>query len=347
MTDTPTRPLRVLESVGEIKPTTNPYLALLIGALRRRDDVDIMHFSFTRAIFGGYDVFHVHWPEVTFGGHRPIGRLVRRLLTTVLLLRLDITRTPIARTWHNTDRPSGLSRWDVLLLDWFDRRTRVRIRLNDVTVLPTDIPVVTIPLGHYRDWYAGRTKYDAVAGRVAYVGLIRRYKGVENLVSAFRDVRFPGATLRVSGRPSSDELRATISELAGSDERIALRFRFIDDADFVREVTEASVVALPFVHMHNSSTVLTALSVDRPVLVPDNAVNRSLAAEFGDGWIHTYEGELTGAVIDDVLRSIAERPPAAPPRLDARGWDEAARLHVDAFRLATATRRQSAKTPRT
>ncbi|MGV8846994.1 glycosyltransferase [Tessaracoccus sp.] len=330
--------IRVLQSVREIKPTTNPYLVMLITHLREHEDVDVSLFSFPRAFFHRYDVFHVHWPEVTFGGHNARGRLMRRSLTSLLLLRLTLTRTPIVRTWHNTDRPTGLSRWDHVLLDGFDRLTRVRIRLNGLSRLSEDVPVITIPLGHYREWFAGRVTYPARRGRVAYVGLIRRYKGVEDLVRRFRDVTHPAATLHICGKPSSEELVEEITALAEGDDRIHTTFGFVEEDDFVREVTEASLVALPFLHMHNSSTVLTALSLDRPVLVPDGDVNRAMAEEVGPGWIHMYSGELTSAVIDETLRRIDERQPPAPPNLDARGWDEAADLHLDAYRLARSPR---------
>lgn len=326
--------VRVLESVGSLKPTTNPYLALLIGALQARDDVAVKFFSFPAAIFGRWDVFHVHWPEVIFGGHRPIGRLVRRLLATALLARIAITRSPIVRTWHNTDRPSGLSRWDHRLLDGFDHFTGVRIRLNDVTELPADVPVVTVAHGHYRDWFAGRRVSAAIPGRLAFVGLIRRYKGVEDLVSAARGVTHPDFSLHVCGQPSTAELRSAITSLAGADPRISLSFGFLNDDDLVREITEAALIVLPYVHMHNSGTVLAALSLERPVLVPDNAVNRALSQEVGPGWVLVYDGELTSQVISDALARATRKPPMGGPRLDARGWSEGAQLHVDAFRLA-------------
>jgi glycosyltransferase involved in cell wall biosynthesis len=328
---TPTRPLRVIESVSELKPTTNPYITQLIEALRRRDDTQVQLFRFSAALFGSYDVFHVHWPEVTFGGAKPAGRVVRRMLTELLMLRLALTRTPIVRTWHNTERPEGLSRWDYRLLDLFDRRTRAVVRLNDATVPSLDVPVHTVPLGHYREWYARHPRSAAVPGRAAYVGLIRRYKGVEALIESFRSVTTPGATLTVSGRPSNAELAATLRELADGDDRVRLRLEFLDDADFVTEVTSSSLVVLPFVHMHNSSTVLAALSLERPVLVPDNEVNRLLADEVGPGWIHTYEGELDA---DDIARALTAAAPTEAPRFVLRDWDDSARLHVEAFRAA-------------
>lgn len=321
----------MLQSIGAIRPTTNPYLAQLVGALNNRPDVRVYLFDFKRAFFGRYEVFHVHWPEVLFGGANPVGRLARRMRTALLMVRLTLTRTPIVRTWHNTERPEGLSAWDHRLLDAFDKRTRVVVRLNDVTDPPLDVPVHTVPLGHYRDWYEDHPRADPISGRASYVGLIRRYKGVESLVSAFHGLRDPAMSLTVAGRPSTPELARAIQELAEGDERIEFRFEFVEEADFVRLVTSSELIALPFVQMHNSSTVLTALSLARPVLVPANVVNRRLADEVGSGWIHMYEGELTS---EDVERALNAGMPEDEPNLDSRDWETSARLHVTAFRDA-------------
>ncbi|MEV7528528.1 glycosyltransferase family 4 protein [Agrococcus sediminis] len=332
------RPVRVLESVKAIRPTTNPYLAQLLAELDGRPDAAVETFSYPRALLGRYDVFHVHWPEVLFGGHRTAGRLVRRSLTTLLLARLTLTRTPIVRTWHNTERPQELSRWDHALLDAVDQRTTGVIRLNETTAVPLRVPVHTIPHAHFRDWFGEHETLPATPGRLVSVGLIRRYKGTEQLLRAFRECRTPGATLAIAGRPTSDDLARTLEELAAGDDRIELSLRFLDDADFVRAITGASLVVLPYLHMHNSSAALAGLSLDRPVLVPDNAVNRALADEVGPGWVHRFEGTLTGAAIDAALAELAAHPPEEPPRLAARTWSWSAEAHVEAFRTAAGLR---------
>ncbi len=61
---------------------------------------------------------------------------------------------------------------------------------------------------------------------------------------------------------------------------------FAPDADLVREISMSEMVVLPYRFMHNSGAVLLALSLDRPVLVPDNEVNRLLEIEVGSDWVH-------------------------------------------------------------
>lgn len=339
-------PLRVMESIPRIRPTTNPYIVQLISGLRARSDISVQLFSFRRCLFGRYDVLHVHWPEVMLGGHRRLGRAARPLLTALCLLRTRLTRTPIVRTWHNIERPAGLPRLHQLLLDEFDRQTALVVRLNDATAVPIDVPVVTAWLGHYRDWYAGLPRLQSLPGRVAYVGLIRPYKGVDDLVTAFRGVGVPGASLAVTGKTTTAELESTIRDLAADDPRIALQFGFVDEPAFVRAVTSAQLVVLPFRHMHNSSTVLAALSLERPVLVPDNNVNRALAEEVGEGWIYTYSGAITADALSSVLVRVTDDARAPRPQLDRRGWDEAAMIHAEAFSRA-ASRVDTSRPPQT
>jgi beta-1,4-mannosyltransferase len=324
--------VRVLTSNREPRGTTNPYITMLTTALRRTPGVEVVTFSYRAALFGRYSVVHLHWPEtvIGLGGRRRAGVLVRWVLAALLLVRLAITRTPVVRTVHNVELPADAGRLQRILLRWFDRLTTHRIVLNDRTECPG--PATTIPHGHYRDWYVGPHS-DVVPGRLQYVGLVRRYKGVEGLVEAFRSVADDSLTLGIAGAASTPGLAATITTLADGDPRVTLRFDFLSDVELVAAVTAAELVVLPYRLMHNSGTVLAALSLDRPVLVPDTPVNADLAAEVGPGWIHTFAGDLTGDALVAAL-SAAREPRAASPDLGAREWADAGRAHLAIYRLA-------------
>jgi beta-1,4-mannosyltransferase len=324
--------VRVLTSHGEPRPTTNPYITMLTGALRRTPGVEVVPFSARAALLGRHSVVHLHWPETILGlgGRRFTGRVVRWVLAALLLARLTIARTPVVRTVHNVELPADAGGAQRLLLRWFDRLTTHRIVLNDRTECSG--PSTTIPHGHYRDWYTG-PRSSMVPGRLQYVGLVRRYKGVEGLVEAFRSVADESLTLDIAGAASSPELVTTVSALAYDDPRVSLRFDYLSDDELVAAVTSAELVVLPYRFMHNSGTVLAALSLDRPVLVPDTPVNADLAAEVGPGWIHTFTGDLTGEAVEAAL-AAAREPRAASPDLSAREWDDAGQAHLAIYRLA-------------
>jgi glycosyltransferase involved in cell wall biosynthesis len=325
-------PVHVLTSNREPRSTTNPYITMLTAALRATPGVEVVTFSYRAALLGRYSVVHLHWPETILGqgGRRLSGRLARWVLAALLLVRLSLTRTPVVRTMHNVELPADANGAQRLLLRWFDRLTTHRIVLNDRTECPG--PATTIPHGHYRDWYTG-PRSDAVPGRLQYVGLVRRYKGVEGLVGAFRSVADDSLTLGISGAASSPELAATITALADGDPRVTLRFDFLSDDELVAAVTAAELVVLPYRFMHNSGTLLAALSLNRPVLVPRTPVNADLAAEVGPGWIHTFTGDLTAEAIEAALAAAHEPRPAAPD-LSAREWADAGHAHLAIYRLA-------------
>jgi glycosyltransferase involved in cell wall biosynthesis len=328
-------PLRVLQSFPAPRPTTNPYLVQLARTLRAVPGVEVRTFSWGTALCGRYDVVHLHWPEILASGRTPARTLLRRVLLVLLVTRWTVFRTPVVRTWHNLRPQESGDRVRALLLRWIDRLTRVGIRLNDETPVPPGTTAVTIPHGHYRDWFADHPRVGAHAGWAAFVGLIRPYKDAPGLLRAFAGTAgsLPEARLEVAGQPASEELAEELRALAGDDPRVHLELRFLDDAELVRTVSGAQVVVLPYAEMHNSGAALMALSLDRPVLVPDNPVNERLAEEVGPWWVRRYRGELTAAVLQEELGRTDAAVPDRPD-LGRREWDLAGEEHVRAYRLA-------------
>jgi glycosyltransferase involved in cell wall biosynthesis len=171
---------------------------------------------------------------------------------------------------------------------------------------------------------------------VGFVGLVRRYKGVESLIEAFRADDDPDLTLRIAGKPSTDELAQTVRSMAGGDPRISFLLRFLDDAELVQEITGSQLVVLPYRFMHNSGATLAALSLDRPVLVPDTDVNRLLAHEVGEQWVLRFEGDLDVADLRAALAATSPEALTGHPDLTARDWDQVGTAHADAYRRAIA-----------
>lgn len=337
-----TKSFIVLQSFPTPRSTTNPYLIMLAESLARVPSVLVKNFSWPTALFTRYDVFHVHWPEILVSGHTPLKKLARQLLFCTLLVRLRLLGTPIVRTVHNIELPDGISRGEVALLQIFNRQTCLRIRINATTEIPPGQPSATILHGHYRTWFAKYPRPESVPGQVGYIGLIRRYKGVDGLLKAFKQIQPDSlaATLHIAGKPSSEEIAEEMRALAAGDDRIRLSLHFLTDAELAEEVSKAELMVLPYKEMHNSGGVLAALSLDRPVLVPDNEANRRLAAEVGPGWIHRYQGELMGQDIENAIGSIRSTPPEHEPDLSARDWRQTGQDHVTAYGTARSLTRR-------
>lgn len=340
--------LTVLQSFPVPRPTTNPYLVMLERSLRELPATEVVNFSWRAALLEKYDVFHVHWPEILVNGASPLKKFVRQTLTAALLIRLQAGHVPIVRTVHNVRPPEGLSRRERLLLRWVEHITALRITLNPDTEVGQGIPHVVIPHGDYREWFSKYPASPMVEGQLAFTGLMRRYKGVEGLLRAFLATgnMMDGLTLRLAGKPSTPELSGIISRLGAPDPRIRLDLRFLSDAELVDVVTSSELVVLPYRFMHNSGALLTALSLNRPVLAPRNAVNERISQEVGPGWVHMYEGDLSPDVIIEALQSVRTQARPASPEFLSRSWPETAARHASAYERALflSHRRESAGT---
>lgn len=330
------RDLVVLESVPAPRPTTNPYLIQLLRSMP--PGVTPRTFGWRTALTGRYDVFHVHWPENLARGATRWRTAARRLALTALLARLTLTRTPVVRTVHNTAPHEDRGAVERALLRAVDRRTRLWIRLSETVDLPAGVPAgacVTIPHGHYRDWYREHEVPAREPGRVLFVGLIRPYKGVEDLLAAFGQVTAP-LTLRVVGRPTEEALRRAVEEAAADDPRVSARLEYVDDPTMAAETGRAQVVVLPYRRLENSGAALLALSLGRPVLLPEGPMAAELAAEVGPGWVHTFRAPLTAADLERAVAEAAVLAPDAAPDLSAREWPASGEAHAVAFRQVLA-----------
>ena len=334
-------PLRVMQSFRAPRATTNPYITMLDEALA--DDPTVQHrrFSWAGALFGRYDVFHWHWPEGKLHGTTWWKSAGKYALTALLSLRHRLSRRiAVVRTVHNVELPDDNTArtW---LLRRIDAQTDHRIVLNTTTRLPAGTPHTLILHGHYRDWYAPQPHRDRVPGRLGTFGGVRRYKSVDALVAAYADAVSiePDLTLSIGGRPSTpelgDDLRRRTADLPG----VQLQLAFLSDAELVELATTSELVVLAYRFMHNSGSVLAALSLDRPVLVPRNEVNESLAREVGRDWVLMYDGELDGQALVSAWRSASMLRRGDRPDQSRREGGDAGTAHADANRAAIANKR--------
>ena len=333
--------IRVLESFQTPRATTNPYITMLFNALG--EACEVRAFSWKEALRGNYNVFHVHWPEVLLASARPTRRAARRVAFAVMLTRIKRNRVAVVRTMHNLKPHETPSRIDAWLLHRLDSLTTAWIRLNPTTDPGGRDDVTTILLGHYLNWFESIPDIEADPHQVVNFGLIRPYKGVAELVTAFHSSADPQLRLAVIGRPSTPELESEIRSLAAGDDRIRLSLEHIDDTDLAGEVRGSTLVILPHHNMHNSSSLLLALSLDRPALVPRTEVTEEVQREVGPGWVYLYDGEINTKVIESSVAASQTEPRSLSPDLSNRNWDRVADAHVAVFTRALAKVRSSSR----
>ncbi|MGV8881641.1 MAG: glycosyltransferase [Rhodoglobus sp.] len=321
------RQLRVLHSMPAPDATTR-YATHMAAT----EDLTVrpVFFTWTRALLGSYDRFHLHWPEHLVPGGGGLRIQIRRALAAMVIGRIARRRIPALRTLHNltphdasdTDTASRLHRR-------LDTLTRVDIHLVDGDPIRPGVDAVLIPHGSYREPYAVHPLPARTEGRVLFFGMLKRYKGVAELLEAFQTVS--GGSLRIVGAPADHDVVEAVRRASANDPRVTAEFGFIADAALAAEIGAAELVALPYHELHSSGVVLVALSLARPVLVRRTATTEALMREVGPDWVRLYDGALAASELSAAQSWAARASHALPPNLTGRSWSAVRAQHGVAY----------------
>ena len=322
-------PLVVLHSAHVRQGEANPFVAQTIGCAP--SVVDAREFSWRLALFGRFDIFHLHWPEHLMRSERRFVAATKTLLSALLLTRLTLHRIPVVWSVHNTSPHQRDSRLNDVLRRKFERRATCRIVMSRHHLsLGADTRLVRH--GHYRDWFSAYPPAAPRTGRLVYFGFLKEYKGVPELIAAFGDIDDADLALHVVGRAAAPQIEREVRTLAAADSRITLTLRYVSDAELSQLITSAEAVVLPYVEMGNSGAALLALSLDRPIIVPRAPSSAELGAEVGPGWVVEYEPPLSPAKLAGALEVVRKTARAGRPQLDTRTWTDIGALLLECYR---------------
>ena len=320
----------------------NPYNALLSDALIAQG-VDVVELDPRTVLSLRPDVAHLHWPEAPLNKARRRAAAFRAAEVLWVVYRLRRQGTRIVWTVHNLQ--SHFRRYPRAERTWWKAFIRsldgwlslAHSAAADAQVAHPQlraIPHEVVPHGHFRDAYpdTDRPTARAVLGLgsetrlMLFLGRVKPYKGVPELVTAFSAVPDAAVRLLVAGRCDDPRLAQSLSRAAG-DPRIELRLTEVPDAEIATLLRAADLVVLPFRSVLNSGSALLALSFDAPILCPALGALGELAVSV-PGWVTTYEGELTTGVLQAAL---ARPRPDGQPDLGAFEWEAVATRTKDFY----------------
>lgn len=297
------------------------------------DDVRVKFFSWRSALFGRYDIFHVHWPEGLVGEATSAKQKISYALTRVLLWRLRVQQIPVVRTLHNHVPHDAIpSKRVKRVFDKFEQLTKVEIHLVPEPGRTSNAETVYIPHGSYHVPFGAYSKPQKIPKRILFFGLLRRYKGVDDLLSTFSSIEDRDISLKIVGKPVDMEVQKLIETAIATDTRISAKFGFVPDAELVAEVSRATLVVLPYRELHSSGAALVALSLDRPVLVPSTTTTVPLRDEVGGDWVQLFNAPLAPEDLLDALRVAEEIDNSSAPDMSDRTWEKVRSRHLAVYR---------------
>ncbi|WP_018139581.1 MULTISPECIES: glycosyltransferase family 4 protein [unclassified Thioalkalivibrio] len=310
--------------------TLNPYQRLMFAGLA------VHGFSATgidnglrgliaEARSGCAKVVHLHWIHGAVTFDKPWGALARLSVFHIAILIARLRGKRIVWTVHNLinhERKRGwLDRWNAKLV----AREAHAILVHgesaiDVAVAQLGVNKEKIYVVHHGN-YAGVVcpqppRAPAEGVRFLFFGMIRPYKGVEDLLVAFRQTPGPHE-LHIAGKASSGELQQAIEDYAARDaERVTTELCFVPDGRLQELLGWSDVVVLPYRDIFTSGSLLMAMTAGRPVVAP----RAGLIPEYIDGRAaFLYDPNEPNALeyaiaeaaqcsqLDDMARQAAER----------------------------------------
>lgn len=256
------------------------------------------------------DYIHYDWIN---SYSRKRNRLLSYLNLPLFLLDLLIVRyfypgTKIVWTLHNVyPHNAQVESWHKYIRLFFYRQTKwVRIFSEDTIsrfmsfYKTSDNRFLTVPEGSYKSVYpaplvedkesiAYRDNDESGGLRLLHLGRLYPYKGLEELISAFKD--WPGNhTLTLAGKPLDEAYSNILRKATEMDSRIHFIPGFVSEADLPAYYANSDVAVLPFVNVENSGSAIMAMGYSKPVLAPaigvlkDRLCNqRELLYDAGDG----------------------------------------------------------------
>ncbi|MFA3790729.1 glycosyltransferase [Aliiglaciecola sp. SL4] len=266
-----------------------------------------------------YDIVHFHWLIEFYNNSSWKICFSHAIKFIQMLLFLKKSRKKVIFTLHNTFPHESRSR----LIDWLVRVAILHI-CECVIVHSYSAKrqlrylfgkfsnVVVMRHGHYKNNYLNlisreqaRNKLNITAEEkvILFVGAIRPYKGVSELVLAFKKLKTSNLKLIIAGKLKESSYANQLELQISSDERIILHNKFIDDEELQLYFNACDLVVLPFNNSLTSGSLLLAYSFNKPVLVPQIA---SLNEYHISGLTYTIDGSLDSAIVNtlDNLKAI-------------------------------------------
>lgn len=320
----------------------NPYQTLLYEGLSgcgvELFPEKIFYFKRLVRMRGKVDVIHFHWLiDQTHSWKRFVKFAARLFEARILGYR-------IVWTAHNMKSHFEKTRGDFLARLLMARLSSaiivhgesVKKEVEDRFGVRGKIHV--IPHGNYIGWYPNtitqgeaRRKLGIKEDGFVYLffGVIRGYKGVEELIDSFEKLEGEN-TLLIAGKPTNEEVRKSITEKTAGNKKILLNLDYIPTEDVQTYFNAADAVVLPYTRITTSGSLMLAFSFGKPVISVKKGVIPEVASDENSILVEDVSG-LAEAMKQMRERDLAGMGEKALERAREFDWEKIAEAHRRAY----------------
>jgi beta-1,4-mannosyltransferase len=344
--------------------TSNPYLSLFETSLAN-NGVTVIKSRFTRRFLSKPaegKVIHFHWPSVFYAGER------REEFSKRLSAFVEILSTARAAGWkilwtaHNVFPHDGcfrdlehaalkqlLSRCDWVIAHCQQAASilaaSTSFKLN-ISVIPHPNFINAYGLPPSKKAARAALGIEHNKRVLLSFGILRPYKGIENLVQSVNEIAAPDLLLVIAGLPQDSVYLERLCKLMSNGKYFRLFAQEVAPLLVPQLFSAADAVVLPYLAVTTSGVAILAQSMSRPVIAPRIGC---LVETVVDG---------TGTLYDPLdplalRRSVATFPYEISDRMGGRAyeivskhtWADAAQFTIEIYRRILRTNMDTNRPP--
>jgi PST family polysaccharide transporter len=282
------------------------------------------------------DILHLH--ALPYFGLEPIA-LRRYVMFFFRLVRLLKRNTPIVWTIHEIDNHDSNHReTESRFMRYLSRKVDGIIvhgheakRLVSERFGITASRIHVIPHGHYIDSYEKGMPRDAARSSLGlesqnlvllFFGHLRPYKGIPEMVEAFKKIDAPNARLVIAGLPITQAMEDEIARSVAGDSRIKFLPGRVHEDKVQVYMNACDLVVLPYRRILTSGAAILAMSFGKACIAPRAGCVTDMMDDAGTIFFDPLkEGDLDRALRDAIHAESKLNTMGAHNLNKARQWD--------------------------
>lgn len=201
-----------------------------------------------------------------------------------------------------------------------------------------------IPHGNYINYYENKVDQTEARKRLGisetafvflFLGQIRPYKGVPELIEAFNRLPYDDVRLVIAGKPSSEELNTLIAQTAATNHRVQFISGFVPDDKIQVYMNACDTVVMPYRDILTSGSVVLAMSFGKACISPRKGC---IVDVLDDAGAFLYDSDAEAGLLQALELAVKKR--AELPKMGDHNralaeqwpWHQVADLTLDVYK---------------
>lgn len=229
------------------------------------------------------DIVHIHWMHHAYQHRNPLLFIVKSFIFVMTMMYLKLRNIQLIWTVHNLyphhAKHHRMERFMRRLICRFCSKLIVASEsIKRRVIAEFDVPakkLFVVKHGHYLGVYKRnglnyREKHNIPEDAAVYLflGAIKAYKGVEDLIEAFNAVKTKQTYLVIAGK-ADQEMEEYLKQVQDTD-HIMLDLRFIPNESVADLISAVDVMVMPYKEITTSGSAILGLSFKKLIIMPNN-----------------------------------------------------------------------------